>query len=1068
MNIFDKIVDTKDYNGAGLLKLNTSFFALYLNKLIKSENRGILVVYPNMYEATKLYNHLIDHTDALLFQVDDVIASDAYAASPELKLDRLNVLKELSTNSKRIVITDTSGYLKYIPSKDNFLDNILNIKENEDINQELLISKLIELGYNREVVISNPGDFAVRGFVLDIFPINSENPVRIEFFGDTVEALKTFSVETQRTIEKITDVKIYPFTEINSNSNILSYFDNPIVVFKDYEQIKVAYERIVDDIFNYAEDKDKKYICELNEIKVKDYLCYLDLDDTFSDLKIDKKLDFNIKTPETFNQEITKINDYLKTSINQNKTVIICSPKINKSFLDLLEISYVLTDENNIIENKVNIIKTSLLTGFIKDDYIFLTEYELFNRKNIKKVKRYNYNSSKLKDLKKLELGDFVVHNFYGIGIYNGIKTLSKSGMLNDYIEVLYAKGDKLYIPASKIEYLSKYSGKEGYSPKINALNSTAWLKTKEQVKKKIKYEAERLLKVQAERKMKKGFAFSKDTEMQVMFEEEFKYEMTNDQIATTEKIKQDMEKDSPMDHILCGDVGYGKTEVAFRCMFKAVQDSKQVMYLCPTTLLSKQQYESAKERFSSFPVKIALLNRFVSEKEQNIILKEFSEGKIDILFGTHRILSKDVIPYDLGLLVVDEEQRFGVAHKEKIKEMKSNIDVLTLTATPIPRTLQMAILGLKNLSLIETPPKNRRSVQTYVIHEDKKIIRDIIYKEISREGQVFVLYNKVEDIEEKVSEIRKLVPDAKIIYAHGKMPKQELEDRMNAFTNGEYNVLVCTTIIETGIDIPNANSLIVFDADRFGLSQLYQIRGRVGRSDRSSYAYLLYNKNKQLNDIAIKRLKVIKEFTELGSGFRIASRDLSIRGAGDILGAEQAGFIDAVGIDLYMKLLEQEIKKLQGFEVEEEEEERKGDAITVSNHIKDSYIKEEELKIEVHKLINTIETSLDLENVKQELIDRFGKLDEDLINYMNEELFEKLIKQKGILKVIDNKNYIELIFTKEKSSSIDYQDFFVKSIKISNMFSFEYKDELFTLKLPKLKLDKHPVIYLNELLEKM
>ena len=426
---------------------------------------------------------------------------------------------------------------------------------------------------------------------------------------------------------------------------------------------------------------------------------------------------------------------------------------------------------------------------------------------------------------------------------------------------------------------------------------------------------------MQAERKMKKGFAFSKDTPLQELFESEFKYDMTKDQLITTENIKKDMESEVPMDHILCGDVGYGKTEVAFRCMFKAVQDSKQVMYLCPTTLLSKQQYESCKERFASFPVNIALLNRFTKDKEKNEILKDFKDGKIDILFGTHRILSKDVIPHDLGLLVVDEEQRFGVSHKEKIKEMKSNVDVLTLTATPIPRTLQMAILGIKNLSLIETPPQNRKSVQTYVIHEDKNIVRDIIYKEISRDGQVFVLYNKVMDIELKALEIKKLVPDAKVIFAHGKMSKQELEDRMTSFINGEYNVLVCTTIIETGIDIPRANSLIIYDADRFGLSQLYQIRGRVGRSDRTSYAYLLYDKHKQLNEIAVKRLKVIKEFTELGSGFRIASRDLSIRGAGDILGAEQAGFINAVGIDLYMKLLEDEIIKLQGIEVKDDDE---------------------------------------------------------------------------------------------------------------------------------------------------
>lgn len=1070
MNIFDKLIDTSSYNKAGLLSINTPFFALYLNKLHKQENKGVVVVTPNMYEANKIYNSLLNYTNPLLYQVDDIGILNAIATSPELKLERLNILKDLLENNNRIVITDTNGFVKNIPSPKDLQNNILKLTTNEEINQELIISKLTDLGYNREVIINNPGDFAIRGFVIDIFPINEQDPIRIEFFGDTIESIKTFFIENQRTKDIVNDINIYPFIEQTSNQNLLSYFDNPIVIFKDYEQIKIVYERLNDQLLEENLQNDN-LICDLNKIIVKDYACYLDFDSTCDSLELTKMIDFNIKNPDCFNEDITKINKYLKTNLANNKTIILCLEMNNlNTFLDSLEVPYTLTNENKIIDNVLNIIKYPLTTGFIIDNYLFLTEYELFNRQNIKTPKRTYYkNTTKIKDLNKLEVGDYVVHNSHGIGIYNGIKTIPKNGLLNDYIEVLYAKGDKLYIPASKIELISKYSGKEGYSPKINSLSSNTWEKTKQQVKQKIRYEAERLLKVQAERKMQKGFAFSKDTPMQVMFEQEFKYDLTKDQEQTTNNIKKDMESIIPMDHILCGDVGYGKTEVAFRCMFKAVQDSKQVMYLCPTTLLSKQQYESAKERFASFPVNIALLNRFTSPKETKTILEDFKNGKIDILFGTHRILSNDVISKDLGLLVVDEEQRFGVAHKEKIKEMKSNIDVLTLTATPIPRTLQMAILGLKNLSLIETPPKNRRSVQTYVISEDNKIIREIIYKEISRNGQVFVLYNNVSDIEEKVMEIKKLVPDAKIIYAHGKMPKQELEDRMNAFVNGEYNCLVCTTIIETGIDIPNANSLIIYDADRFGLSQLYQIRGRVGRSDRSSFAYLLYDKHKQLNEIAVKRLKVIKEFTELGSGFKIASRDLSIRGAGDILGAEQAGFIDAVGIDLYLKLLEAEIRKLNGEQVkDEEEDENNKTPVNVSNHIKDSYIKDEELKIEIHKMINTINSLKDLENIKLELEDRFGKIDNDLINYMHEELFEKLIKKQGVLKVIDNNNYIEVIFDKEKSASINYQDLFIKSTKITNKFNFTYLQDMLHLKIPKLNLENNPLLYLNELLEKM
>ena len=706
--------------------------------------------------------------------------------------------------------------------------------------------------------------------------------------------------------------------------------------------------------------------------------------------------------------------------------------------------------------------------GFCLDNYIFISEYELYNKKKETKRRKFNFNfATRIKDLNKLEIGDYVVHDSHGIGVYNGIKTLSKNNMLQDYIEVLYADNDKLYIPASKIELISKYTGKEGYAPKINSLNSTAWEKTKQRVKEKIRYEASRLLKVQAERSLKKGFAYSKDSEMQTLFENEFIYDLTPDQIRAISEIKKDMESDVPMDRILCGDVGYGKTEVAFRAAFKAINDSKQVLYLCPTTLLSKQQYENAVERFKNYPVKIGILNRFTSKKEEIKILKELEEGNIDFVIGTHRLLSNDIKPKDLGLLIVDEEQRFGVAHKEKLKEFKSNIDILTLTATPIPRTMQMAMVGLRNLSLIETPPKNRHAVLTYVLEENNKIVKDIIYKEMSRDGQVFILYNKVETIENKVKELQKLVPDARIVYAHGRLPKNELEDIMNRFVNKEYDCLVCTTIIETGIDIPNANSLIIYDASNFGLSQLYQIRGRVGRSERTAYAYLMYNKNKTLTENAIKRLKVIKEFTELGSGFNIAARDLSIRGAGDILGAEQAGFIDAVGIELYMKMLNNEIKILKGEKVEEVQE-KTIPLIEVNNHIDNSYVTEEELKLTIHKMINNITNITSYNDVKKELEDRFGKLDNNMIIYMNEELFESYLRKLEGKIFINNDLFIEIIFSKEISEKLNYEDLIVTSLNISKDIIFSYKDNKLHIKLKKHNKDKSYILTLNKLLEKM
>lgn len=1065
MNIFSNIIKTYNENNIGLKGMNLGFFSLYLNKLLKETDNGIIVVTPTIYEANKLYQNFSDTKDVFLYETDDVLTSLATSKSPELKVEKLNILKESLNNNKKIIITDINGYLKKLPSINDFKNNIIKLKIGTDINLKNIVDNLYEIGYEKETLVTKPGEFGVRGFILDIFPLNEENPIRIEFFGDTIESIRYFEVESQKSLENIDEIEIYSISKTSEKySSLYEYLNNPLVIFKDYSQIKISYERIMNDIFELNIENP---LYDINDIDEKKINYYFDLDDDTSLAK--KVVNFNIKNVERFNSNVEIINKYLEESLKFNKTVIICLSTINvNNFIEILNIPYLLTDIVNIKENNINIVKYDLKEGFILDNYIFISEYELYNKKKETKRRKFNFNfATRIKDLNKLEIGDYVVHDSHGIGVYNGIKTLSKNNMLQDYIEVLYADNDKLYIPASKIELISKYTGKEGYAPKINSLNSVAWEKTKQRVKEKIRYEASRLLKVQAERSLKKGFPFSKDSEMQTLFENEFIYELTQDQIKAINEIKKDMESDLPMDRILCGDVGYGKTEVAFRAAFKAIYDSKQVLYLCPTTLLSKQQYESALERFKNYPVKIGLLNRFTSKKEEIKILKELEEGNIDFVIGTHRLLSDDIKPKDLGLLIIDEEQRFGVAHKEKLKEFKSNIDILTLTATPIPRTMQMAMVGLRNLSLIETPPKNRHAVLTYVLEENNKIIKDIIYKEMSREGQVFILYNKVETIERKVKELQLLVPDARIIYAHGKLPKNELEDIMNKFINKEYDCLVCTTIIETGIDIPNANSLIIYDASNFGLSQLYQIRGRVGRSERTAYAYLMYNKNKTLTETAIKRLKVIKEFTELGSGFNIAARDLSIRGAGDILGAEQAGFIDAVGIELYMKMLNNEIKILKGEKIEEEKI-KQTPLIEVNNHIDNNYVSEEELKLTIHKMINNI-TNIDSYNdVKKELEDRFGRLDNNMIIYMNEELFESYLRNLEGKILINNDLFIEIVFSKEISEKIDYEDLIVTSLNISKDIIFSYKDNKLHIKLKKYNKDKSYIIILNNLLEKM
>ncbi len=1065
MNAFDKLTDFEYKNNTGLINLSSGFFALVIKKMFIDYDKSILIVTSNMLEARSLYNKFFDDS-VVLFEDDEFSFSDGSAVSPELKVDRINVLNDLISNNKRIVLTDVRGFTRKLSDVKTFSDRNIILKKGDSFSQDDILETLASFGYNRCSIVEKMGDFAIRGFVLDIFPINADNPIRIEFFGDDIESIRYFDLDSQKSIEKLKEFLILPFNETtNGNASLYDYLDNPIVIYKDYNQVKFSYERLVSDSFELDYDYSDFYF-NLLDIKVKNKVYYFDFDNDVSEFNLSNIINFDVRSVPMFGENFGEINKFIKKSISDGKTVVICTntSNINK-FLDELEVSYVLTDFYDVLPGKVNIVKKRLAEGFEKDKFIFLTDYELFGRKTVMHRKTRFKNTSRIRDLSKIEIGDYVVHSFHGIGVYNGIKTLKKGGVLSDYLEILYAKGDKLYIPASKIELISKYNGKDGYVPNINSLSSTAWVKAKQRIREKIRMEAERLIRIQAERQIKKGFAFSKDTPLQEMFESEFEYDFTTDQEKATMEIKADMESTIPMDRILCGDVGYGKTEVAFRAMFKAVFDSKQVFYLCPTTLLCRQQFDVALDRFKNYPVNIGILNRFISVAEQKKTLEKLKNGEIDILFATHRGLSSDVVFRDLGLLVIDEEQRFGVIQKEKIKEMKSNIDVLTLTATPIPRTLQMAVLGIKNLSLIETPPKNRKAVVTYVTPFDKKLVREIVYKEVSRGGQVFILYNRVEDIERKVHMFRELLPDVSINFAHGKMDKDSFEEVMSSFVDHKFDVLVCTTIIETGVDIPNVNSLIIMDADRFGLSQLYQIRGRVGRSDSLAYAYLMYEKGRVLTEKAVKRLKVIKDFTELGSGFAIAARDLSIRGAGDILGSDQAGFIDSVGIDLYLKMLDEEVNRIKGIEVEEEKEESIN--INVFSHIKDSYVKDEDVKIEIHKMINSIDSFESLKEVKASIEDRFGPVDFELVSYMNEQLFENLCKKLGILRVFDNNIYREVFLDKTTSERIDYEDLFIKALDINKKFIFSYKNDLIGIKLMYKDCDNIPICF-NKLFKEL
>lgn len=1088
MNIFDSI-KFKYKEGTGITGLTSGFFAFFLSNLSKSSGRNILVVTNSLYESNKIYSLSSSlNPNTYIFPMDDFLSSEAMAISPDLLNSRMETLKSIRNNQNNIVVTNLMGYLRFLPNHKTYEKFIISIKKDMTIKPSELYNKLYKMGYKPSTLVTNTGEVGLRGFVIDVYPLSSKYPIRIEFFGDDIDDIKYFDPDTQKSFESIDNITLYPNSEFltfkdasddefgkqkylykyEDVESLQDYLDDPIIVYKDYSQIENSFKSTLKEIDDYKKDNDKEYsgnyMFNLNDIK-RDGLYFLDIDNVKPNY-VSELINFDSHSIDKFYEKEDVIKAFLNKCFNDKKTVVISlrDYQIN-NFKKRFKFDFKVTSYDKIYPNSLNIVSSLFDSDFSYKDIIFISSNTLFiNNVSVHKYKTNFKYSSKISDINKLNIGDYVVHSTYGIGVYNGIKTLNVGGNDKDFVEVLYDDGDKLYIPAQKIDNLYKYSGKEGYTPHINKLNSSDFKKTKRKVTEKVRDMADSLLKLYAEREKKKGFSFSPDTDLQIEFEKAFPYTLTKDQVTSIAQVKADMESDKPMDRLLCGDVGFGKTEVAFVAAFKAVSDSKQVFLLCPTTILSNQHYTNALERFAGFPVNIRLLNRFTSQKEFNEILEGLQNGTIDFVIGTHRLLNKKIHPKDLGLLIIDEEQRFGVRQKERLKQYKTNVDVLTLSATPIPRTLQMSMTGIRSLSLIETAPSQRFPVQTYVIAESKEIIKDAIEKELSRGGQVFFLYNSVEKIEEKAREIESLIPSARVVFAHGRMDKEKLENRMMDFINYKYDVLVCTTIIETGIDIPNVNTLIILDADRFGLSQLYQIRGRVGRSNKFGYAYLMYNPHKELNDIAIKRLNVIKEFTELGSGFSIATRDLSIRGAGDILGAEQAGFINSVGIDMYLSMLNEEVNRRHGIESKEDDS-LKPPLLNVDTHIKDSYVKNNDLKIEIHRLINEVTDQKSFDKILEELTDRFGKPDSDIINYMYEEWFEN-ISNPYIERVRETRNFIEIIFKEGVLDNISMDDLFVESYKISPMFRFKKHDKNISIILDTVKLKENYIILLIKLME--
>lgn len=1035
---------------------------MIIARLFEKTNNDIIVVANSLFDSNKIYEimkNIVNETN--VFPMDDFISMVAISASPELKIKRLETIRATNNPQKKIIITNLMGYLHLLPSK-NKSNESLSFSVGKTIERTQLLETLDKFGYTRSSLVTTTGEFAERGFIVDVFGIEEKSPIRIEFLGDEIESIRTFDDVTQLSIEKINNFVLYPFKEQESDekTTISDYLNNPITIVINKNQIEKAYKKLLEEVENF---KNKKNISSdhnyFNQLKFPQNI--IDIDTiNFDDNKITNQEISN------FNTKVDQLNEYIFKNIKNKKTILMYLS--NKSQIDFIQSNIdntkIIKDENDIDKTKLNIINRKINKGFILNDYIIIGEKD-FESSVSEKI---NYQSSlkigkRISSFDQINIGDYVVHRIHGIGIYNGIVTIEQDHLLMDYIQILYKGQDKVYIPIEKINTLYKYTVKDGRMPTINKLNSKEWERKKLSAKHKIDDITDELIELYAKRNssFKKPY-FSNEEEAK--FASEFIYEPTPDQLKAIEEIENDLLSTKPMDRLLCGDVGYGKTEVAFRTIFKSIINGYQVIYLCPTTILSNQQYLNAMERFKNYPINIALLNRFTPTSKVKEIYEGLENHQIDLVIGTHKLLNDKIKYKNLNLLIVDEEQKFGVLHKEKIKTLKQNINILTLSATPIPRTLKMAMSGVRDLSIIDTPPVNRYPVQTYVIEEEDLVIKDVIYKELARNGQSFILYNKVASIEEKTKKISLLVPEARIVFAHGQMDKNELEKIMNDFVAGEYDVLVCTTIIESGIDIQNVNTLVILDAEQFGLSQLYQIRGRVGRSNRIAYAYLMYNRDKILTDTAIKRLNSIKEFTELGSGYKIAKRDLAIRGAGDMLGSEQAGFIDSIGIELYMEMINEKMQEISGEKIEDKEDNK--NLINVQTHISDYFAKDETIKIEVHKRINEITSKEKLKIVESELTDRFGTLNENILIYMYQRLFEELSRQNNITQLNKTENIIEIIIPKEEVIYIDGNILLNEITKIDKNILIKHHNNRIIITVIISKLNKHFIYYLVKIME--
>jgi len=968
-------------------------------------------------------------------------------------------LEKICNGQRFIVVTTAKAISKKILASVYFKKQSIKVNQGEKSDFEILKSLLINFGFSREVMVENGGEMSVRGGIIDILPFSFKNPIRIEFFGDVIESIREFDLFTQRSIREIPKIIIYPqFPEdeaINGNSEMVSLFNyfndkDTIIVLEDAVFISKEIEQKFEDaefLFNLKIEKEEVLPPQnyyLNWDSFQNELAkfaHIDINNSLSPTK--DIIDFGILLQErlrgNFHILKSKISHYSGLHINNIHFLCESADQCDR-------FKEIMLDEGINVDS-IHFYSYPLTQGFIFPEMALaiLTDSQFYGRIRRGSIRKQYFSGLSIHQFKSLSNGDYVVHVDLGIGKYVGLKKISVNGTERECLTIEYKDGDLVYVPLEKMKRVQKYSAKEGIVPQISKLGSADWEKLKKRTKKKVKNIARELIHLYALRKSQKAHAFSKDTHWQRELEASFAYEETTDQSKAIAEIKNDMENQNPMDRLVCGDVGYGKTEVALRAAFKAVNDNKQVAILVPTTILALQHYNTFKERLKNYPVKIEMLSRFRSRAEQCKIIELLKQGNVDIIIGTHRLLSKDVSFKDLGLIIVDEEQRFGVQNKEKLKQLKVNVDVLTLTATPIPRTLNMALMGVRDLSLINTPPLGRLSIYTEVIPFDRQLIRMSILKEIERGGQVFFVHNRVQSIMAIYDLLSKLVPEASFVVAHGQMDEKDLERVMWAFASNKYDCLISTMIIESGLDIPNVNTLIINRADRFGLSQLYQLRGRVGRSNQRAYAYLISPPIKHLTSTALKRLRTIEEFTELGSGFQIAMRDLQIRGAGNILGGEQSGFIVSLGSELYFKILEDAIKELkyeQGGQLLQEKEnlpETKVD-LNVDAYIPDYYILQPETRVHFYKKMVELSDYKQVLEIENEMRDRFGKLPveaKNLLYLVEMKLLGTQLELKRV-KIVSNEMYIQFCIDGKLSSQELIQQRLVSIVnKTSNAATF-------------------------------